>query len=597
MSFLLASLGLRLSYDNKKMLLLSLRALLGGIKKLRAILLIIIIVGVLSQLMGIIGSGLPRNDGSLVFHRLQSSDGLMHIAFSQAIKEQFPPHQPGATGLSITNYHYWSNLYVAEISRLFFIPIDLLFFQLLPLLISGLLVGNLILLALDLGANRHTLYWIVFFHFFAGNITYIFGLLMKHDWLWNSPAIDHGMIQFYNPPQTIAKLLLFLGSYFLLDYMKYHRIRTLVAVAVVFATLFGFKVYFGIFGALTLGLWFIHETMIRRHSRSLVQVVVILILYGFLSLAIFLPPNKTAGGLFLAPFAWPKILLGMEYLDFNEWWLRLQVYESFHNTRGIVAMYGLATLIFIIAIGGTRLIGLFSIFQKNSSRIIRDWKLIYYINSIVFFIIGMNFLQISGGANVFNFMILTLIIMGIFSGFAMSWLKLKLPMPVYVIISIIIVLLSIPRPFHELWLLSKSWIHNEGSFLITRSEREALSALKSLPLDTVYQSHPDDLQDFYETPYRTYFSEKQAYLAGSGILRSHNQPIDQRKLEMKTLFSSNSASDFVRLGQGYNITYVFLPKSIVTQMQFDVHAAEKQGLLRTVFANPDFVIYQLLKYN
>ncbi len=550
------------------------------------------------QLLGVVGSGIPHTDGARVFHRLQSSDGLMHAAFAQSMVREFPPLQPGAVGMPITNYHYWSNLYIAEISRLFNVPVDVLLFQVIPVLLGLLLVAHLVLLGQAIRVSITSLGWMLFFHFWAGNSLTFLSKIFKNTWDFTLPAIDHGMIQFYNPPQTFAKMLLFFFAWWWITSLRRKRpsFYELFALLSLPAFMFGYKVYFGLYAYCFVMLWAVvsygREALTKR---LVIKDFLIFMLATALSLVlafcIYTPPNKQAGGLFWAPLAWPKILLGQQYLNWNEWWLRMQVYEEAGSWKGLGAIYLSASLICLIGIGGTRLIGLISLPHVLTSQVTKNWWMTNFIASLAFFFVVMNFLQISGGANTFNFFILSLIVWGWFSGIIMGevvshWSKKK-----YVIVALIIILTSVPRPLQEVWLWYKSYTQAEGSFVLQASEFEALSALRTMP-EGVFVSSPHDTQDFYETPYRSFFANKPSFLSGLGILKSHNQSIADREAYVKLLFNQQDWQSFRDMLASKDITYVFLSTQALQQLRF---ASSPELASETVYANADFKVIKALE--
>lgn len=556
-----------------------------------------ILVSLSIQLLGIVGSGLPDNDGNRTYHRLQSSDGLFHVAFAQSMVKDFPPMQPGAAGLPITNYHYWSNLYIAEISRIFQVPVDTLFFQMTPIMIGMLLVSNMLLLADSLRLNKASVVWMLFFHFWAGNSLIFLSKLFKDAWDFTMPAIDHGMIQFYNPPQTFAKVLLIFISWWWLTYLSKRKKSTLEIgiLASVAASLFGYKIYFGLYAYLFLAIWlfFSFISVIRKKGIGLSSWLATcgwVAVGALIALAIYLPPNKQAGGLFLAPLAWPKILLGQNNLNWNEWWLRMQVYEEANSWKGMSAIYFSAIIITLIGIAGTRLLGLVSLYRVFATHAARLWWIIHLIASITFFFVGMNFLQVSGGANTFNFFILSLIVWGWFAGIVMGKIISQKNRVIYLLFSIVIVLVSIPRPLQEVWLWRKSYFENIGSFELKRTEHDALLALKNLP-DGIFISSPIDKHDFFETPYRSFFSQKKSYLSGLGILNSHNQPVADREQFALQLFNAASSKDFGQLLASKNISYAFLSPEAENSLFFQL--TEDQSLHIAYKANGYKIVSRL----
>jgi hypothetical protein len=454
--------------------------------------------------------------------------------------------------------------------------VDILFFQLTPVVIGVLLVSNVLLLANALRLNKASVVWILFFHFWAGNSLIFLSYLFKNKWDFTMPAIDHGMIQFYNPPQTFAKVLLVFISWWWLTYLSKRKKSTLeiAMLACVAASLFGYKIYFGLYAYLFLTIWLFFSLIsaIRKKGTDLNSWLATfgwVAVSALIALAIYLPPNKQAGGLFWAPLAWPKILLGQNNLNWNEWWLRMQVYEEANSLKGMSAIYFSAILITLIGIAGTRLLGIVSLFRVLATRAARMWWGIHLISSLIFFFVGMNFLQVSGGANTFNFFILSLIVWGWFAGIVMGKIISQKNSVIYLLFSIMVVLVSIPRPLQEVWLWRQSYFENIGSFELKKAEHDALLALKNLP-DGIFISSPFDKHDFFETPYRSFFSQKRSYLSGLGILNSHNQPVADREQFSLQLFNAASSEDFGQLLDSKNISYAFISPEAETSLFFQL---------------------------
>ncbi|HYD35298.1 MAG TPA: hypothetical protein VD999_04485 [Vitreimonas sp.] len=499
------------------------------------------IVGILCQLLTISTSGILSNKG-LTFFRLNGWDGMLHLSFAEFMKVEFPPQQPGAVGLALTNYHYWADLFVAEFSRLFAVPVIHVYFHFIPFVVAILIAIAVYQLAKVWGGSVVVRRWALFFYFFAGNATYLFMWLLHQGFGWNSPAIDHGLLLFLNMPQAFARLGLLTGLILIAEWLQTKQLKWLVLSCIILASLFGYKIYFGLFGAIGLGSLlavkltysFVTELYQQRSLRAFktffahhYPVVLIGVLFVVMSLAIFLPPNRQSGGLFLAPLVWPKILLGQTNLDWNEWWLRRQVYEAYSNTRNLIIMDGIAIAVFMLSIYATRLIGML----PTLNLIKRDygaWLLLVWWPMWLFTFLGMNTLQSSGGANVFNFFIVALVVGGITTAF---WIEKVLRWPMWLSwpLLMIVVLISLPRPLQDTYLFIKSAAVGEESLVISPDELKALSFIKTAtPRQAVIQTHLKNHIDA-ETPYGSYLSQRYSYVSGRGILRSHNQPVTERE--------------------------------------------------------------------
>ena len=86
--------------------------------------LTIITVGSFLQLVSTFLFNVMKTDG-LSYCCTMVSDYLYFAALSQELVERVPPYEPGLYGVVVHNYHYLSNLFIAEISRIFFIPINI----------------------------------------------------------------------------------------------------------------------------------------------------------------------------------------------------------------------------------------------------------------------------------------------------------------------------------------------------------------------------------------------------------------------------------------------------------------------------------------
>ncbi len=586
-------------YIHRQQLLQLFHKLYSEVWKADHISLAIGAIGVASQLLAVIASGF-RHEQGIIYHRLNGVDGLLHLGFAEFMKEHFPPIQPGAVDLLVTNYHYWSDLYIAEISRLFLISVNHLYFHFLPVVIGIALPVLLVKLIRILKGSVHVERWALFFHFFAGNAAYLFAQYFTGSWGWHLPAIDHGVLQFFNMPQAFARLIFIAGLLFFMWFIEKKRLRHGLAMVLLFASLFGFKVYWGIFAVIGYTLYLLYWFVIQLYqaitakgkvfSQQLYQHLITYTVFGVTSLAIFLPTNKDAGGLFLAPFAWPKLLLGAQNLNWNEWWLRLQVYQAAGNTKALVVWFGLATAVFLLAMYGTRLLGLIPPIHWFKQKANHPMLLFLWPTAVIFTVLGMNVLQASGGANVFNFFILALFSAGVLLPFNLDWLREHIPKPVYLIVTASIIVLSIPRPMQDLYLFIRSTVSHEEGFVISPEEEEALNYLKNnTDPEAAVQAHNHLRHDNFETPYVSLFSERQSYMAGSNILLSHNQPVEDRIDEVQHLFSIDSNARLAQKMSDLGIDYLYLKNTPEQVLPKNATAGAK---LKVVFENDAVTIWK-----
>lgn len=599
LSYLILPIGLISVFIRRSQLWELMGSALSAIKNADKIIMGIASLGILAQLLALISSGFRYSEG-IIYHRLNSVDGLLHLAFAEFTKHNFPPVQPGAVGLFITNYHYWSDLYLSEFSRIFFLSTNHLYFQFLPIIISISLVIATIQLVRQLGGSVTVQRWALFFHFFAGNAAYIFSKIINGSWGWHLPAIDHGILQYFNMPQAYARLIFIIGIVFFLKYVRSNNIKHGLIMAVFFATLFGFKIYWGIFAVLGLSIYLMLEglklglqilkTRNIQNISSFATLVISYVVFGVLALIIFLPVNKEAGGLFLAPFFWPKLLLGADNLDFNEWWLRLQVYEAARNTRALVVWYGIATAIFLMAMYGTRLLGLIPPVTWLKDKRKKPFFIFAWPTAFIFTALGMNVLQSSGGANVFNFFILSLWVSGIILSFHLAWLKNKVPHVIYAAAVVTIIVFSVPRPLQDLYLFGLSTTSHAEGFVISPAEEEALLFVKhNTDQSAIIQTLPDLRQDNFETPYVSLFTNRQSYMAGANILLSHNQPVEDRIELVEKIARSSTEQELLALLKIADIDLLYLKNKDIYEYNWG-SSATQSSTLKTIFENEEITV-------
>ena len=222
-----------------------------GIMRADRLLLILCGVGLVGQLLAVLPSGLKYADG-IRFYQLNAFDGVMHLSYIQEISKRFPPQEPGAAGLPLINYHYWSNLVLGEMVRIWHLPPTMLYFQLLPLFIGPLIIASIMIIMELWGGGVRAKRWAAFFWFFGGNAVYLFVLFFHRRLDFTTAAIDNGMLQFLNMPAAPAKMIFLASLIPLWRWFRTKRLSLGLLAAVLMSSLTGFKVYFGLFAALGL---------------------------------------------------------------------------------------------------------------------------------------------------------------------------------------------------------------------------------------------------------------------------------------------------------------------------------------------------------
>jgi hypothetical protein len=203
---------------------------------------------------------------------------------------------------------------------------------------------------------------------------------------------------------------------------------------------------------------------------------------------------------------------------------------------------------------------------------------LYICNLLGFFTI-----QTSGGVNVYNFFSVSIIIVSLFSAYFLSKVKLNF---MGIILLTIFIALTIPRSIHE---VADSW-HQYGSndlHAISINELKAFAYIKqNLPKNAIVQASPDNALD-RETPYVAFFSDRNSYLSGAGLLGTHNVNVADKRQNLDEIFKSNNIADFVKNIKQKNISYIYLQKD--QQLKFKID----ENYLKEVYTNDDTSIIEI----
>ncbi len=532
---------------------------------------VFIFVGVILQSLVMLGSGWMTSEG-MRFLGPNSVDGLMHMAYIQEMMTTFPPREPGAATLELINYHYWMDLNIAELSRVWFIPAHHIFFHFIPLFLAVITSMATFLLMRLWTKSKMASACALFFLYFGGDAAYIFMLILQHKFGFYTPAIDNGITQFYNMPHAAAKMIFISGLIPLYNWIQSNQNKWGFLSVLFFAPLVGFKVYFGIFTALGFALIvcgriivsLIH--LVRKYSfgkscKKLFvkeyRTILLLILFGTIASIVYFPPNASSGGLAYYPLEWPKVFLGYQNLNMQEWWLRMQVYEAADNTRNIIIYNIFAALVGLICIHGTRLLGIIP--HKDLFKLLGWQHMLFFLPGILLFqLLGLLTLQKAGSFNVFNFFVVSTTVMALFTAYLIYTLMRKKKIWATIVV-IVVIVLTVPRAFYETATAASVIITNTGA-IIPAEEIEALTYLRlHSSRDALVQSHPRNAHD-HSTTYVAYFSDRNSYISGITMIESHGQNIKKLEYALSELFATKNVESFAKNAKAKNIKYLYLQK-------------------------------------
>lgn len=548
--------------------------------------ILLILIGSISQTLTVFFSGFKYFEGVKLFGN-SSVDGVMHLAYIQSIVNDFPPKEPGMAGEIIKNYHYWSDMVMADLAKVWGVPIVHLFFQFMPILLSVVIGVTAYVLIREWGGSKRFAFWFVFLIYFASDAAYLILMILQKPLGFYTPAIDSGVLQFLNMPHVFGKLIFLAGLLTFHLWIKEKRILHGVITVMLFSSLFGFKVYFGIFAAIGMSMYllvFVLRKILVTKSLDFINQLFLYLFFALISAAVFLPHNYGAGGFVYVYLEWPRSLLGAGSIDWRDWWLRRQVYEAYNNIRNLIILDVIAVVIAFVSIYGTRLIGFF--ITKGLLKFLGWEKVLFLIPPlIVFHALGLFTIQASGGVNVFNFFSVSSVILSIFASYLVSKIN---PKGYGVVIIILFIFLTVPRTIDELR-GNLTRVLSSDYRLISNDELEAFDFIQKLKDDNVIvQASPANSLD-QETPYVSFFNNKSSYLGGGSLLSTHNIDIDARKEFLDEVFKSTSIVDFKSKLEQRGIGYVYLQKVPEQELNFVLDEA----YLEKVFENSTVLVLKV----
>jgi len=472
-------------------------------------LLLIMLLGITTQSLTMFKSGLLYPFG-MGFWGPNGHDGVWHLALINELTKHFPPQNPIFAQFKLLNYHWLFDLLVALINKITFIPTLNLYFQIFPIIFSGLLGILTFILVKKITKNNLSASLAVFFIYFGGSFGWLVTLLRGQGIGGESMFWANQSISFLiNPPFAFSLILILAGFYLYLNYLSKPTKKLLVILSLLLGLVIGVKAYGGIILLFGLGLASFWEWLT---TKKLITGKVFL---GSLlvSLVIFLPSNLGASSLFVfSPLWFSRTMLAFpDRLD----WLRLdqarQAYLATHQWLKWLMAEGLALVIFFLGNLGTRIIGLTKFFSW-----LKNWK---KINSFQILFLGcllasglppLFFIQKGNPWNTIQFFYYFLVFFGILAALSLGEFLIKKKKWLKVILVTIIILLTLPTTYGTL----KQYLPLRAPSRISFDELEALEFLKNQP-EGIVLTYPHDykLRENIEAPKPLYAYETTAYIS------------------------------------------------------------------------------------
>jgi hypothetical protein len=548
----------------------------------------------------------------LMFWSSQGNDGLWHVAVMEEVKKNMPLDNPIYAGENLYNYHYLSDIIMGEFGRIYpvFTSLDL-YFRFFPVVLSFFISLSVFSFVARWRKSKAAGYWAIFFTSLCGNFGFIVTLI-KNNQLFGGETIfwaAQGNTIIGNPPHAIAYALL--ATCFLLTtiYLRERKLKYLVLAFVVGATAAGYKVSGGFVLAVGIAAAALADFIINKKKTMLIFAAAI----GLSNLAVLKLMSKAAGS-FLVWQPWWFIRttivdsgrvgwLDMEY--------RRQHYVSKHTLKAtlrIIQLEAEAFLIFIVGNLGTRIIGLFSIFEKGKKGIsgfLKDTVNIMMVGSMLSgLIMVLLFVQKGIAYNLIQFFQYTILIFGFFAAAATSVLisRTKSKLAKW-IIGVLIIAVSLPTvignvlEFYGEGRLPLAKIGNSElkglSYLKDKTEEDALVLTIPFSRDAhwSYKTQPWPISVWYSTAYVSAIASRRTYFANEGQVDILGIPVDERRNEVVKFFSTQDIIYQKEFLKNNKIDYIYLFKPEIPA-KFTAKFNSKQLGVHKLYENNEVIIYR-----
>mgnify|MGYP001587411816 CR=1 FL=1 len=470
------------------------------------VVLVVFVIGIIGQLAVIAPSGIYKS-GDLVFWSAHGHDGTWHIALMEEMKKGWPLENPIFAGTPLKNYHFFSDILPAMVSKYTNISNFNLYFRIFPFFYSLFLGASVFYLTKKLTKNFSSGIWATIFTYFAGSFGY---LINKGESVFWATQIQSSS---GNPPQIISNFLFLASIYFTITFLeqkeKKLQIKYFLISFILLGTISAFKIYAGVILLLTLAIIGTWNLIFNKDLR----LFLLTLFSGILALIIYLPNSSGKSFLIFEPWWYIRtMIVEPSRLNLLDWELRRQTYIYEHNWKRVIWLEGMGFLIFFFGNLGMRFLGLWEFVKTNA---------IFKISIVLSLVLPLLFLQKGIASNTSQFLQYFILLFGILSGIAVSKIVTNKK---FIFLTPIIIILMIPT---QVRLLKEFYIsegHLRPAFTkISSSEIEALDFIKqNSGKDAVIVTPPynqylneglaiPNIWDWFDTAYVSALSSRRTY--------------------------------------------------------------------------------------
>ncbi len=493
--------------------------------------LLLIIFLSLFQSSSLPGCGYDENSGTIKIR--DSGDSMWIISLSRELSKNVPPTHPGFAPEVVTNYHYFTHLFIGTIYRFTQIPIINLYYNYF-LFFFSLFLG---LSAFVLGRKLFKSYFfadiLVVLTYVAGSFSYLLPFWLGKNFLWGESTFWSSQTfgSILNPSVILSLSLFYLIIFCLYKYLE-EKERMEIPLVILAGVLISFKVYAGIIVLLGLGAIAMLNIFKKKYDFLIVYFFTLLI-----SLLVFLPVSGKDSSSFLtyAPFWFLHTMVeNKDRLNIPEWALKEQYYWATNNLFAVARLRLAELFLFIVGNLGIRVVGFFIIplyfFKKLPFSRLSFFLLTTFITGMT---IPLFFIQKGSVGNTIQFFYYSLIIGNILTVFVLKDFFSRNKY-LTVIGSLIIILLSLPTTVGA--------AASRAYFVLDKSTTESLLTLKKI-------TKPDDIillpptgENLFSM-YVSVVSERNTYYSYKLMAENTLKNNVQREKELSEFFNPGKKKD------------------------------------------------------
>lgn len=528
-------------------------------------LVLIMFSGMITQSLTTIRSGLLYTYG-MGFWGPNGHDGVWHLALINNLVNHFPPQNPVFAQFNLSNYHWLFDFLIALIHKITFLPTLNLYFQIIPVVLSGFLGILVFLLIKKLTKNNLAACLSVFFAYFGGNfgwlVTFLRGQgLGGESMFWANQSISFPLnLQFF-----LSLILMLAGFYLYLNYLEKPNSKRFWLLIFVFGLIIGVKAYGGIIILFGLGVTSFWELITRKKTQTLRVFLGSLVI----SLLIFLPNNWASSSLFVFSPLWlPRVMIDAPD---RVGWLRLAQARQAYFATGLWLKWWLAEalglIIFFIGNLGTRMIGLGKLFDwfKNWRKM-NSFQILFLACLLPSSLIPLFFIQKGNPWNSIQFFYYFQVLFGLLAGLGLGEFLSKKKIWLKSLFIALLLLLTLPTTIGDL----KNYLGFQAPAKIGFQELEALAFLKKQPQGIVLtyphnyrarektEETPQPLYIYETTAYVSAFSEQQSFLEDEMTLEIMQVDWSLRRTEVEEFFKTKDNQEAKNFLEENKIKYLYL---------------------------------------